>query len=124
MRYVRAARSAGLRTAVVSSSTHCQEVLQAAGIADLFDAQIDAGFAMSEHLGGKPSPDTFLAAAQAIGVDREQAVIFDDELSGVEAGRPGHFGYVVGVDRQGRAAELRRHGADVVVPDLAALMAA
>jgi Cof subfamily protein (haloacid dehalogenase superfamily)/HAD superfamily hydrolase (TIGR01509 family) len=124
LRYVRAARSAGLRTAVVSSSTHCQEVLQAAGIADLFDAQIDAGFAMSERLSGKPAPDAFLAAAQAIGVDRDQAVVFDDELTGMEAGRTGHFGYVVGVDRQGRAAEMRRHGADVVVPDLTALMAA
>jgi beta-phosphoglucomutase-like phosphatase (HAD superfamily) len=79
---------------------------------------------MSERLGGKPAPDTFLAAAQAIGVDSEHAVVFDDELSGVEAGRAGHFGYVVGVDRQGRAEELRRHGADVVVSDLGALLAA
>jgi Cof subfamily protein (haloacid dehalogenase superfamily)/HAD superfamily hydrolase (TIGR01509 family) len=124
VRFLRAAREAGLRTAVVSSSTHCQEVLQSAGIADLFDAQIDGGFAMSERLGGKPAPDTFLAAAQAIGVDSEHAVVFDDELSGVEAGRAGHFGYVVGVDRQGRAEELRRHGADVVVSDLGALLAA
>jgi HAD superfamily hydrolase (TIGR01509 family) len=109
---------------VVSSSTNCQEVLQAAGIADLFDAQIDGGFAQSEHLSRKPAPDAYLAAAQAIGVGSDEAVVFDDELSGVEAGRAGHFGYVVGVDRQGRAAELRRHGADVVVADLGALLAA
>jgi Cof subfamily protein (haloacid dehalogenase superfamily)/HAD superfamily hydrolase (TIGR01509 family) len=124
VRYVRAARAAGLRTAVVSSSTNCQEVLQAAGIADLFDAQIDGGFAQSEHLSRKPAPDAYLAAAQAIGVGSDEAVVFDDELFGVEAGRAGHFGYVVGVDRQGRAAELRRHGADVVVADLGTLLAA
>jgi hypothetical protein len=122
--YVRAARAAGLRTAVVSSSAHCREALLAAGIADLFDARIDGAYAEAEHLGGKPAPDAYLAAAQAVGVDAEHAVVFEDEVRGVEAGRAGHFGYVVGVDRLGRAAELRAHGADVVVPDLAALLEA
>jgi Cof subfamily protein (haloacid dehalogenase superfamily)/HAD superfamily hydrolase (TIGR01509 family) len=120
--YLHAARAAGLRTAVVSSSMHCREALVSAGVADLFDARIDGRFAAAEHLGGKPSPDAYLAAAEAVGVDSEQAVVFEDELTGVEAGRAGHFGYVVGVDRLGRAAELRRHGADVVVTDLAALL--
>ena len=122
VRYVHAAREAGLRTAVVSSSKHCQEVLVSAGIADLFDARIDGNVAATEHLAGKPAPDTYLAAARAVGVDPAQAVVFEDALSGVEAGRAGHFGYVVGVDRVGHAEELRRHGADVVVTDLAALL--
>jgi len=123
VRYVRAAREAGLRTAVVSSSKHCQQVLASAGIADLFDARIDGNVAAAEHLAGKPAPDTYLAAAAAVGVDPTQASVFEDAVSGVEAGRAGHFGYVVGIDRVGQAAELRRHGADVVVTDLATLMA-
>jgi Cof subfamily protein (haloacid dehalogenase superfamily)/HAD superfamily hydrolase (TIGR01509 family) len=120
--YVRAARAAGLRTAVVSSSTSCREALIAAGIADLFDARIDGTYAAAERLARKPAPDAYLAAAQAVGVDAEHAVVFEDEARGVEAGRAGHFGYVVGVDRLGHAAELRARGADVVVPDLAALL--
>ncbi|MCU1281585.1 MAG: Beta-phosphoglucomutase [bacterium] len=122
VRYVHAARQAGLRTAVVSSSRHTAQVLASAGIADLFDARIDGVVAAAEHLAGKPAPDTYLAAAHALGVDAAQAVVFEDALAGVEAGRAGHFGYVVGVDRVGQAAELRRHGADVVVSDLAALL--
>ena len=123
VRYLRAARAAGLRTAVVSSSKHCQEALVSAGIADLFDARIDASVASAQHLGSRPAPDTYLAAARAVGVDCEEAVVFEDELAGVEAGRAGHFGYVVGVDRGGHASELRHHGADIVVPDLTALLA-
>jgi beta-phosphoglucomutase family hydrolase len=122
VRYVQAVREAGLRTAVVSSSKHCQQVLVSAGIADLFDAQIDGNVAAAEHLAGKPSPDTYLAAAHALGVQPAQAAVFEDALSGVEAGRAGHFGYVVGVDRVGHGKELRRHGADVVVTDLAILL--
>jgi Cof subfamily protein (haloacid dehalogenase superfamily)/beta-phosphoglucomutase family hydrolase len=122
VRYVRVAREAGLRTAVVSSSKHCQEVLASAGIADLFDARLDGNVAADEHLAGKPAPDTYLAAARAVHVDPAQAVVFEDAIAGVEAGQAGHFGYVVGVDRVGQAAELRRHGADVVVKDLAALL--
>jgi len=122
IRYVHAAREAGLRTAVVSSSKHCAQALASAGIADLFDARIDGNIAAEEHLAGKPAPDTYLAAAHAVGVDPVQAVIFEDALSGVEAGRAGHFGYVVGVDRVGQSKELRQHGADIVVTDLAALL--
>jgi Cof subfamily protein (haloacid dehalogenase superfamily)/HAD superfamily hydrolase (TIGR01509 family) len=120
--YLRAVRAAGLRTAVVSSSPHCREVLRAAGIAELFDARIDGAYAEAEHLPRKPAPDVYLAAAQAVGVDAAHAVVFEDETRGVEAGRAGHFGYVVGVDRLGRAAELQRHGADIVVPDLTTLL--
>jgi beta-phosphoglucomutase family hydrolase len=122
VRYVRAVREAGLRTAVVSSSKHTEPVLVSAGIADLFDARIDGVVAEEEHLAGKPAPVTYLAAARAVGVEPAQAAVFEDALAGVEAGRAGHFACVVGVDRVGQAAELRRHGADVVVTDLAQLL--
>jgi Cof subfamily protein (haloacid dehalogenase superfamily)/beta-phosphoglucomutase family hydrolase len=122
IRYLHAARDAGLRTAVVSSSKHCEQVLASAGIADLFDARIDGNVADAEHLAGKPAPDTYLAAAHTLGVQPAQAAVFEDALSGVEAGRAGHFGYVVGVDRVGHGQDLRRHGADAVVTDLASLL--
>jgi beta-phosphoglucomutase family hydrolase len=124
VRYLHAARDAGLRTAVVSSSKHCEQVLVSAGIADLFDARIDANTAAANHLEGKPAPDTYLAAAHALGVEPAQAAVFEDALAGVEAGRAGQFGYVVGVDRVGQGKELHRHGADAVVTDLAILLEA
>jgi len=122
IRYVKAVREAGLRRAVVSSSANCAAVLSAAGITDLFEMSVDGTTVARDHLAGKPAPDTFLAAAQALGVEPDQAVVFEDALSGVEAGRAGHFGFVVGVDRVGQAVALRAHGADVVVTDLAELM--
>ena len=122
VRYLRAARDAGLAVAVVSSSKHTAQVLRAAGLAEAFDARIDGVIAEQRRLAGKPAPDTYLAAARALGVEPARAAVFEDALAGVEAGRAGRFGYVVGVDRAGQAAELRRHGADVVVTDLAALM--
>ena len=122
VRYVEAARAAGLRRAVVSSSTNCRDVLAAAGIQDLFEQIIDGVVAEREHLRGKPAPDTFLAGARALGVEPAQAAVFEDALAGVEAGRAGHFGFVVGVDRVGQAEALRAHGADVVVRDLAELL--
>ena len=122
VRYVRAAREAGLRRAVVSSSTNCRDVLMAAGIDDLFEERIDGVVAERDHLKGKPAPDTFLAGARALGVTPAQAAVFEDALAGVEAGRAGDFGFVVGVDRVGQAEALRAHGADVVVQDLAELL--
>jgi beta-phosphoglucomutase family hydrolase len=122
VRYARAARDAGLRSAVVSSSRNCREVLSAAGIADLFEQRIDGVVADREHLKGKPAPDTFLAGAQALGVEPSQAAVFEDALAGVEAGHAGGFGFVVGVDRLGQADALRAHGADIVVSDLANLL--
>ena len=122
VRYVRAARDAGLRRAVVSSSTNCRDVLQAAGIEDLFEVRIDGEVAEREHLRGKPAPDTFLAGAKALGVEPPQGAVFEDALAGVAAGRAGAFGSVVGVDRAGQADALREHGADVVVSDLAELL--
>jgi beta-phosphoglucomutase family hydrolase len=122
VRYVKAAREAGLRRAVVSSSTNCRDVLEHAGILDLFEEIIDGVVADREHLQGKPAPDTFLAGARALGVEPRQAAVFEDALAGVAAGRAGNFGFVVGVDRVGQAEELKRHGADIVVSDLAELL--
>ena len=122
VRYVREARDAGLRRAVVSSSTNCRDVLLAAGIEDLFEVRIDGVVAEREHLRGKPAPDTFLAAAEALGAAAKEAAVFEDALAGVAAGRAGGFGFVVGVDRVGQAEALREHGADVVVSDLADLL--
>lgn len=122
VRYVEAVRAAGLRRAVVSSSANCRDVLAAAGIEDLFEVRIDGLVAAERKLPGKPRPDTFLAAAEALGVAPAQAVVFEDALAGMEAGRAGNFGFVVGVDRVGQAEDLRRHGADVVVEDLADLL--
>ncbi|MHB1536327.1 MAG: HAD family hydrolase [Acidimicrobiales bacterium] len=124
LRYVRAVRDAGLRRAVVSSSTNCADVLVAAGIADLFDARVDGLTAERDHLAGKPAPDMFLAGARALGVDAADAAVFEDALAGVAAGRAGRFGFVVGVDRAGQASALAAHGADVVVADLAELLEA
>jgi beta-phosphoglucomutase family hydrolase len=122
VRYVQAVRDAGLRRAVVSSSANCHDVLVAAGIDDLFEARIDGVVARREHLHGKPAPDTFLAGARALGLEPAEAAVFEDALAGVEAGRAGHFGYVVGVDRVGQAAALKAHGGDIVVEDLAELL--
>jgi beta-phosphoglucomutase family hydrolase len=122
IRYTKAARAAGLRRAVVSSSENCREVLAAAGIAELFDEVIDGVVAAREHLDGKPAPDTYLAGARALRVKPAQAAVFEDALAGVQAGRAGRFGCVVGVDRVGQARALRARGADVVVSDLAELL--
>jgi beta-phosphoglucomutase family hydrolase len=122
VRYVEAARDGGLRRAVVSSSTNCRDVLRAAGIEELFEERIDGVVAERERLRGKPAPDTFLAGAKALGVEASEAVVFEDALAGVEAGRAGKFGFVVGVDRVDHADDLHRHGADVVVKDLAELI--
>jgi beta-phosphoglucomutase family hydrolase len=120
--FVKEAREQGMGRAVVSSSANCQDVLIAAGIEDLFEAQIDDIVAEREHLPGKPAPDTFLAGARALGAEPAQAAVFEDAEAGVEAGRAGSFGWVVGVDRTGHAAALRAHGADVVVQELTELV--
>jgi beta-phosphoglucomutase family hydrolase len=122
VRYVKAARDAGLRRAVVSSSTNCRDVLEAAGIIDLFEEIVDGNVAREQGLKGKPAPDTFLAGARALGVEAAKATVFEDAVAGVEAGHAGQFGFVVGVDRVDHADALRTHGADVVVKDLAELL--
>ncbi|MCP2164079.1 beta-phosphoglucomutase family hydrolase [Goodfellowiella coeruleoviolacea] len=123
VRFLHAVTDAGLATAVVSASANCADVLAAAGIADLFDVRVDGVVAAREHLTGKPAPDTFLAAASRLGVAPADAAVFEDALAGVAAGRAGGFGCVVGVDRVGQAEALRQHGADLVVTDLAELLA-
>jgi beta-phosphoglucomutase family hydrolase len=124
VRYVHAALEQGLRCAVVSSSTNTHDILAAAGLGDLFEKVIDGNVVSHDHLHGKPAPDSYLAGAEAISVDPAHAAVFEDALSGVEAGRNGNFGYVVGVDRVGQADALREHGASTVVTDLAELLAA
>ncbi len=122
VRYVKAARDAGLRRVVVSSSTNCRDVLVAAGILDLFEEIVDGHVTEREGLKGKPAPDTFLAGARTVGVKPGAAAVFEDALAGVEAGHAGGFGIVIGVDRVGQADALRSHGADIVVKDLTELL--
>ncbi len=111
-------RSLGLRTAIVSSSKNCATVLEAAGLTDLFEVRVDGVESARMGLEGKPAPDIFLKAAELLGVTPERAVVFEDAVSGVQAGRAGGFGWVIGVDRVGAAAALLEHGADTVVQDL------
>jgi beta-phosphoglucomutase family hydrolase len=122
VRYLEAARDAGLRRAVVSSSHNCEAVLKAAGIDHLLEERVDGDTAVEQHLDGKPAPDMFLAGAKAVGVEPGEAAVFEDALVGVEAGHAGKFGHVVGVDRVGQRDALREHGADVVVDDLDELL--
>ncbi|ETK31955.1 beta-phosphoglucomutase family hydrolase [Microbispora sp. ATCC PTA-5024] len=122
VRYLRAAREAGLRRAVVSSSANTEHVLAAAGLADLVEARIDGVVARRRDLPGKPAPDMYLAGAEALGLKPGEAAVFEDALAGVAAGRAGGFAHVVGVDRVGQADALRDGGADVVVTDLAELL--
>ncbi|MEV4703695.1 beta-phosphoglucomutase family hydrolase [Actinoplanes sp. NPDC049316] len=120
--YLHAAKDAGLRRAVVSASANCKDVLEAAKIADLLEERVDGVTARAEQLPGKPAPDTFLYGAKLLGVPPENCAVFEDALAGVEAGRAGGFGIVIGVDRVGQADALREHGADIVVQDLAELL--
>ena len=122
VRYLRAVKEAGLATAVVTASANGEQVIDAGGFADLIDVRVDGVVAAREGLRGKPRPDTFLAGARLLGVEPGAAVVFEDALSGVAAGRAGSFGYVVGVDRVGQAPALAASGADVVVTDLAELL--
>ncbi|WKE67864.1 HAD family phosphatase [Streptomyces sp. WP-1] len=122
VRFLHEVRAAGLACAVVSSSANARDVLAAAGIADLFDEWVDGVVTRERHLRGKPAADTYLEAARELSVEPGAAAVFEDAPAGVEAGRAGRFGLVVGVDRVGQAEQLRAHGADVVVRDLAELL--
>ena len=121
-RYLEAVMKAGLATAVVSSSANTRQVLELTGLDKFVQQRVDGVTLKEQNIAGKPAPDSFLRAAELLDVPPAEAVVFEDALSGVEAGRAGHFGYVVGVDRVGHAEALRRNGADVVVTDLAELM--
>jgi beta-phosphoglucomutase family hydrolase len=119
LRYV---RDHGLRTAVVSASANCAAVLDKAKIADLFEARVDGIVLEERHLRGKPEPDSFLEAARILGVQPTRAVVFEDAISGVQAGHAGAFGLVVGVSRKDDHDALAANGADLVVHDLAELI--
>ncbi len=121
-RYLEAAVDAGFGTAVVSSSANTREVLELTGLDRFVQHRVDGVTMREQNIAGKPAPDSFLRAAQLLDVTPAEAVVFEDALSGVAAGRAGKFGYVVGVDRVGQAEALRDNGADVVVTDLAELM--
>ncbi len=122
VRYLQAAADAGVAIGVVTSSANAAAVLEAAGLATFVQTRIDGVVTRRDGLRGKPAPDSFLAGARALGVEPPAAAVFEDALAGVEAGRAGGFGHVVGVDRTGQAVALREHGADVVVADLAELL--
>ncbi len=122
VRYLQAAKAAGIRIGVVTSSANGEAVLEAAGLSGYVEARIDGVVIAERALKGKPAPDSFLAGAEALGVDRTASAVFEDALSGVQAGRTGGFGYIVGVDRVGQADALSAHGADIVVTDLAELL--
>ncbi len=120
--WVHQLHEAGIKTAVVSSSKNCETILRAAGIEDLFELRIDGVVAAQLQIAGKPAPDTFLEAARRLEVEPERTVVVEDAISGVQAGRAGGFGLVIGVDREGDAEALRKNGADIVVADLAELL--
>jgi beta-phosphoglucomutase family hydrolase len=124
--FLHAVEAAGLRRVVVSSSANTEQVLRKTGLIDLVEGWIDGIAIETEHLAGKPAPDSFLAGAQCAGVEPAAAAVFEDALAGVEAGRAGTFGFVVGVNRldAAHASALSEHGADVVVGALTDLLAA
>ena len=120
--WVRLLRKQGYKTAVVSASSNCTRVLNAAKILDLFDTIVDGTVAADLGLAGKPSPDTYLNAAEQLGAEPKRAVVVEDAISGVQAGRSGGFGLVIGVARKGNIKELKENGADLVVTDLSELI--
>ena len=121
-RYLEAAARAGLAVAVVSSSANTRRILEITGLDQFVTQRVDGITLQERHIAGKPAPDSYLEAARRLGVPAAQAAVFEDAISGVQAGRSGHFGLVVGVDRVGQADALRQGGADVVVSDLAELL--
>ena len=120
--FVKAAREAGLRRAVVSASANCKDVLEAAHITEFIEERVDGVTAREQGLPGKPAPDTFLYGAKLLGLPAEACAVFEDAQAGVAAGRAGNFGIVVGVDRVGQHDALLEHGADIVVTDLSELL--
>jgi len=123
-RYLEAARDAGLRRAVVSSSANTADVLHVTGLEDLVEGRVDGVTIRKRGLRGKPAPDSFLAGAGLFGASPDSAAVFEDALAGVQAGRDGRFGFVVGVNRldDAHGTALSEHGADVVVTDLGELI--
>ena len=123
VRFLRAVRAQGLRTAVVSASKSAAAVVQRIGLTDCFDVRVDGVESARLHLKGKPAPDGFLEAARRLGVEPARAIVVEDAVAGVQAGRSGGFGLVIGVDRTGHADELREQGATLVTSNMAELAA-
>lgn len=123
-RYLEAAKDAGLRRLVVSSSANTKDVLHVTGLEDLVEGRVDGNTIIEKHLKGKPAPDSFLEGARVLGVEPAAAAVFEDALSGVQAGHDGHFGYVVGINRvdEAHGKGLQSHGASVVVSTLDELL--
>jgi beta-phosphoglucomutase family hydrolase len=122
VKFIQQLRHQGFKIAVVTSSQNCEAVLRATKLNAFFDVRVDGNTIRAQNLAGKPAPDTFLAAAQQLGVAPARAVVVEDAISGVEAGCRGNFGLVIGVARKGNAEELRHHGAHLVVNDLSELV--
>ena len=122
VKFLHQLRSQGLKIAIVTSSQNCTAILKAVKLDHFFDVQVDGNTIHTQHLAGKPAPDTFLMAAKLLGIDPARAVVIEDALSGVEAGHKGNFGLVIGVARKGNVEELRHHGAHLVVNDLGELL--
>ncbi|MBM9536069.1 HAD family hydrolase [Desulfobulbus alkaliphilus] len=122
MALVRHVRALGCKTAVVSSSKNCLAVLKAAGIEEYFDVRVDGTTVDALGINGKPAPDSFLKAAELLGVSPDRSVVVEDAIAGVQAGKSGNFGLVVGVARKGDEEALRANGADIVVTDLQTLI--
>ena len=122
VRFIRQLRHQGFKTAVVTSSEHCETVLRITELEAFFDARVDGNIIYEQQLAGKPAPDTFLMGAKLLEVEPARAIVIEDAISGVEAGLAGSFGLVIGVARKGNAEELRRHGAHLVVNDLGELV--
>lgn len=118
VRFIRNARSRGIRTAIVSSSRNCKAVIAKAGLTSLFDARVDGIDLHDQHLKGKPAPDTYVEAGRRVHAAPDQSAIFEDAVAGVEAGRAGRFRLVVGLGSGSHAVDLRAHGANLVVAEL------
>ena len=122
VRFIRQVRRNGFKIAVVTSSQNCTAVLKAARLDDLFEVRVDGNSIEEQGLAGKPAPDTYLIAAKQLRVEPKRSVVIEDAISGVQAGVNGNFGLVIGIARKGNAEELKRHGAHLVVEDLAELL--
>src|SRR5215469_15340300 len=122
VRFIRRFRGEGFKMAVVTSSQNCEAVLKAARLDSDLKVQVDGNVIHAQKLSGKPAPDAFLMAAQLLGVEPKRAVVIEDAISGVQAGRNGNFGLVIGIARKANAEELRHHGAHLVVNDLGELV--
>ena len=122
VKLLEALKKRGTKMAIVSSSANAPDVLRSAGVFDDFPVIVDGAVARQKGLPGKPAPDTFLHAAEQLGVSKERAVVFEDALSGVQAGAAGGFGLVIGVNRGAGAEALTEAGAELVIDDLEELL--